>query len=136
MNDTERLEQLHRRIEQWRRTRRQHGRMPSELWEEAAALARSLGVGPVCRALGLGYASLQQRVRGSSEPRALAAPQSGGFIELGRTPLVGAFPQGEGERSLLVEVVATNGARLTLRLPAGSALDVAGLVTAFRGSLT
>jgi hypothetical protein len=75
-------------------------------------------------------------VRGSSEPRALAVPQSGGFIKLGRTPLVGAFPQGEGERSLLVEVVATNGARLTLRLPAGSALDVAGLVTAFRGSLT
>lgn len=111
--------------------------MPSELWEEATALARSLGVSPVCRALGLGYASLQQRVRGSSEPRSLAVPQSmGGFIELSRTPLVGASLQGEEAWGVVVEVVAGDGARLTLRLPAGSALDVAGLVTAFRGSRT
>src|SRR5690242_12383451 len=57
-NDThsaERLKQLHQRIEQWRLTRTQHGPMPGEHWEEATWLARSLGVSPVARALGLGY---------------------------------------------------------------------------------
>src|SRR5690242_8398016 len=57
-HSAERLKQLHQRIEQWRLTRTQHGPMPGEHWEEATWLARSLGVSPVARALGLGYRSL------------------------------------------------------------------------------
>lgn len=136
-NDThaaERLKQLHQRIEQWRRTRRQHGPMPGELWEEATALARSLGVSQVARALGLGYTSLQQRVRGGSELRAVAPPASAsGFVEIHRTQLLGALTAGSSQSGALVEVVAGDGARLTLRLPAHLTLDVAGLIAAFRG---
>ena len=57
-----RLEQLRGRIEHWRRTRTKHGPMPEALWDEAALLARGLGVCPVSRALGIGYESLQERV--------------------------------------------------------------------------
>jgi hypothetical protein len=137
-NDThaaERLKQLHQRIEQWRLTRRQHGPMPGELWDEATALARSLGVSQVARALGLGYTSLQQRVRGGSELRAVATPASAsGFVEIHRTLLLGAPTAGSSQAEALVEVVAGDGARLTLRLPAHLALDVAGLIAAFRGN--
>src|SRR5690242_207549 len=139
-NDThpaERLKQLHQRIEQWRLTRHQHGPMPGELWEEATWLARSLGVSAVARALGLGYSSLQQRVRGSSETRAVAAPASAsGFVEIHPPELLGAPTEGSSQSGALLEVVAGDGARLTIRLPAHHALDVGGLVAAFRGSRT
>lgn len=137
-NDThpaERLQQLHKRIEQWRLTRSQHGPMPGELWDEAASLARSQGVSPVARALGLGYASLQQRVRGGSEVRSAAASASAsGFIELHSTQLLGAPTAGSSQGGAVIEVAAGDGARLTLRLPANSTLDVPGLIAAFRGS--
>jgi len=134
-NSAERLQQLHKRIEQWRLTRRQHGPMPGELWDEAASLARSMGVSPVARALGLGYASLQQRIRGQSGQRPAAAPASAsGFIELRSTPLLGMPTVGGSHDGALVEVTAGDGARLTLRLPANSLLDVARLIVAFRGS--
>lgn len=134
---TERLQQLRKRIEQWRLTRQQHGPMPGALWDEAASLAQSLGVSPVARALGLGYASLQQRVRGRSEPSSAAAPGSpSGFIELQCTPLAGAPTVGNRVAEALVEVVASDGTRLTIRLPAPSALEVAALVAAFRGGRT
>ena len=139
-NDTyaaERLKQLHQRIEQWRLTRHQHGPMPGELWDEATSLARSLGVSPVARALGLGYSSLQQRVRSGSESRAGAAPASAsGFVEIHRTQLMGAPTAGSSQSGAVLEVVAGDGARLTIRLPASLELDVEGLVAAFRGSRT
>lgn len=131
----ERLQQLRKRIEQWRLTRRKHGPMPGTLWDEAASLARSLGVSPVSRALGVGYASLQQRVRGGSESRSAEAPASAsGFVEFHCTQLLGAPTADSSACGALVEVVASDGARLTIRLPASSALDVAGLVATFRGS--
>lgn len=139
-NDThsaERLKQLHQRMEQWRLTRHQHGPMPGERWDEATSLARSLGVSPVARALGLGYRSLQQRVQGGSEVRAVAAPASAnGFVEIHPTALLGEPTAGSSQSGALVEVVAGDGARLTIRLPAPLTLDVAGLVAAFRGSRT
>jgi hypothetical protein len=133
----ERLQQLRKRIEQWRLIRRKHGPMPGTLWDEAASLARSLGVSPVSRALGVGYASLQQRVRGGSESRSASAEapaSASGFVEFHRTQLLGAPTADSSACGALVEVVASDGARLTIRLPASSALDVAGLVATFRGS--
>jgi hypothetical protein len=139
-NDThaaERLKQLHQRIEKWRVTRKQHGPMPGELWEEATRLARSLGVSPVARALGLGYSSLPQRVRGGSESRAGAAPTSAsGFVEIHPAERLGVPLAGSSQCGTLVEVVGGEGARLTIRLPAHLALDVEGLVAAFRGRRT
>jgi hypothetical protein len=111
--------------------------MPGELWDEATTLARSLGVSQVARALGLGYTSLQQRVRGGSEWRAVETPAStSGFVEIHRTHLLGAPTEGSSQSGVLVEVEGGDGARLTLRLPGHIALDVAGLVAAFRGSRT
>lgn len=126
----QRLEQLRQSIEQWRRTRRKRGPMPAVLWEEAAALAVDLGVCPVSRALRVGYDSLQKRVRRQSEPGATATPPGAaiGFIELSGAQL-GVSSAASGA---VVEVSAADGARLSIRLPSASALDVVALVRAFR----
>jgi len=128
----QRLKQLRQSIEQWRRTRRKRGPMPAVLWEEAAALAGDLGVCPVSRALRVGYDSLQKRVQRRSEPAAAATATAAGaaigFIELSGAQL-GVSSAASGA---VVEVSAADGARLSIRLPSASALDVVALVRAFR----
>jgi hypothetical protein len=129
----ERLQQLRAGIERWRLTRRKHGPMPDALWDEAASLARSLGACPVSRALGIGYSSLQQRASRAVQvwPVAPSAASISGFVELSGTQLIGA--PAPGATGAVVELTAGDGARLTVRLPAGSTLDVAALVVAFQG---
>jgi len=116
----DRLQRLRGRIEYWRRTRQKLSPMPADLWTEAAALARVLGVSPVSRILGLGYDALQQRARTGGA----------GFVELSGAQLVAGASA--ADRGPVVEVAAPDGARLTVRLPAGSALDLGSLVVAFR----
>jgi hypothetical protein len=123
-----RLKRLATAIAEWRRTRTKHGPMPEVLWQEAAVLARSLGVCPVSRALGVGYESLQQRVpRPPSRPNAVA-PSQVRFVELSGAQVTGAAAAGA-----VIEVDTADGARLTIRLAPGAGLDVAAVVGAFRG---
>jgi len=99
--------------------------MPDPLWEEAASLAQQRGVSFVATALGLGYAALQKRAQRSS-----TRPAPEGFVELAGAQLIGLTPPPSPETVL--EVRSPDGALLTLRLPAGTALDVAALVHSFR----
>jgi len=99
--------------------------MPADLWAEAAALARALGVSHVAHALGLGFEALQQRARARGEG-------STGFVEVSGAQLVAAASAADGVRGPVIEVAAGDGARLTIRLPTGSTLDVGRLVDAFR----
>lgn len=127
---SERVKQLRERIDHWRSTRVKLWPMPAELWGEAAALARELGTYPVQRALGLNYESLRQRAEEETAPRGDGVARGGGeFVELRGTQLFGP-PLAAGP---VVELSDGNGVRLTVRLAAGSALDVAALVGAFRG---
>lgn len=126
---SDRTKQLRERIERWRLTRAKRRPMPSALWDEAAALARELGLHPVKSALGLNYASLRRRVNeGAACVSGARASTGGSFVELSGAQLlelpVLATP--------VVELSDANGTRLTVRLAAGSALDVARLVAAFR----
>ena len=106
--------------------------MPAPLWDEAVSIARQIGVHRVKAALGLNYESLRQRLsvadRGapSASVGGAAAPT---FVELLRGaellgPAVAAGP--------VVEISDDAGLRLMVRLAAGSELDVARLVDAFR----
>ena len=124
-----RLEQLRGRIEHWRRTRTKHGPMPEALWDEAALLARGLGVCPVSRALGIGYESLQERVA-DTPPAALARSASAGavrFVELSGAQV--GSPMG----GTVVELQSADGLRLTIRLSPGTAVDLAAVIGALRG---
>lgn len=124
-----RLEQLRGRIERWRRTRTKHGPMPESLWQEAATLARSLGVCPVSRALGIGYESLQQRAA-DAPPAALARPASAAavrFVELSGAQV------GSPVAGTVVELQSADGLRLTIRLSPGTSVDLAAVIGALRG---
>jgi hypothetical protein len=129
-----RLHQLQTRVQHWRNTRQKHAAMPEELWTEATALARQLGVNAVRLAARIDYGALKRRVEA---PRAEAdAPAVGGghtnpcaaakFLDLGAVGTASAT-------EVTVEVVDASGARLTIRVPGGGTLDVAGVVSAFRG---
>lgn len=119
------LEPLAQRLNGWRATRTRGQRIPEELWQAAADLARVHGLSPTSAALRLNYYDLQRRWSGSRVPRRrrLASPS---FIELAPP----ALPSGLGERGTL-ELVQASGARLTLRLPNATPRDLLPLVHLF-----
>src|SRR5271170_4547186 len=72
-----RLEQLRIRVQSWREVRPKRRPMPAELWEEAASLARELGVNRVRPEVGLDYGSLRRRVAAEAQ-----ATEGTKFLEL------------------------------------------------------
>ena len=127
------IEGLRDRIEGWRQSSPRTRAIPEELWKEACAAAKRLGTGRVARALGLKYETLKQRVLvggpGGLRDEAAVLPMSPQFIELTGFSAVGHSAASD---EAVVEIVATDGARLTIRLKAAG-LDVAALVRVFRG---
>lgn len=131
------LEALLDQIEGWRRMRPRPRAMPEPLWNEAAALARELGVYRVARALGLNFETLKRRAKHSGTriaqrrlvARAAPVAHSHSFVEV--TGLGGLGAAGLAGQTV-VEVVASDGARLSIRMPCASA-DVVAWIGAFRG---
>jgi hypothetical protein len=126
---------LRGRIEGWRQSRPKSRPMPEELWQEASEAAKRLGTGRVARALGLSYEALKQRVisNGSGRPRGGARrqgqPDRAGFIELNGFPALGPATTRD---EMVVEMVAADGTRLTIRTKAVSP-NISALIEAFRG---
>ena len=129
------LEGLLDQIEGWRRMRPRPRAMPEPLWSEAAALARELGVYRVSRALRLNFDTLKRRAKHSGTravqrqlvARAAPISHSHSFVEV--TGLAG-LSAAAGQT--VVEVVASDGARLSIRIPCAST-DVVAWISAFRG---
>jgi hypothetical protein len=120
---------LGRRVARWRASREKRSPMPEPLWQEARRLASMYGVSRVCRHVGLGYASLQQRVEASRDQPTQEKANESGFVELSASQILGASSMAQ----TVLELSDRQGTRLTLRLAAGSDLDVKGLVEGFRG---
>jgi len=123
------LKRLRGRIDGWRSSREKLHPMPSQLWRDAAGLARELGVNPVRSALGLNYESLKRHLgdRGVAARGASEASMAK-FVELSGAQVLGSPLAGP-----VVELCDASGTRVTVRLAAGSTLDVAELVEASRG---
>jgi hypothetical protein len=97
--------------------------MPAELWARAVALARAVGTYPIARALRVDYQSLARRIAEAVGERT-GRTRSTAFVEVRGADLIGS--------ATVVEVSDVDGARMTIRLVAGSQLDAAALVGAFR----
>jgi len=95
------VRKLCRQLEVWRQSQPARARLPDELWELAATLARTHGVSRVARILGLSFSKLRQRL-------AVAVPA--GFVEL---PPLALPPSRSGE--CVVELRDEQGGQLTLR---------------------
>lgn len=131
------LEALRNQIEAWRATRPRTRSMPPVLWSEAAAMARKLGVYRVARTLKLNFDTLKRHAgspstpnrRGRSVARTMLTPTRTDFVEVrGLADVSRAAVRYE----TIVEVVACDGARLSLRGACTSA-DMTALIQAFRG---
>ena len=101
--------------------------MPESLWAAAVAVAREHGVYAASRDLGVRYESLRARVGTSGDKSAPSKrPATPAFVEIG-----GALPFAGGAGGSSVEVTASDGAKLAIRLGGGETLDVVGLVREF-----
>ena len=117
------IEEVRRHIDAWRRTRAGLGPMPEALWRRATLLVGERSVSRVATTLGVGYYSLQERVRQAG--RASAA----GFVELSGAQFAAASPS--CVTGTTIEVREPDGSLLTLRLAPGATVDVADLVQRF-----
>ena len=130
------IEGLRGRIEAWRQSRPKSRPMPEELWQEASEASKRLGTGRVARALGLSYEALKQRVISNSSGRRRGAtgrphgqPERAEFIELNGFAALGpAVTRDE----MVVEMVAADGTRLTIRVK-GASPNLSALIESFRG---
>ena len=118
-------EPLAQRFKTWRTSRRRGERIPEELWQAAAELARCRGLSATAAMLKLSYYDLKRRLvaGNTSRPGDSRAPV---FVEVPVTPLP---PSGE-ERGT-VELVQAGGARLILRFPSASPNDLLPVVQLF-----
>jgi hypothetical protein len=110
--------------------------MPEGLWQEVCAAAKKLGAGRVARTLGLNYAHLKERLlspqrakSGASKHPNLPQVISPQFLDLGR---VADLSPPRSAEPIVVELVAPDGARLTIRT-SESSVSVLAMINAFRG---
>ena len=80
------MQELHRRLEEWRATHRPRSPLPDELWTMAVGLAQRHNIHRVARTFGLDYGALKRRMP-DSIPKAAAtvveliAPSTGSIAE-------------------------------------------------------
>jgi len=101
--------------------------MPPGLWMAAVALAREHGVSMTSRILGLSYASLKERA-GDPAPaagRRRRAPV--GFVELAP----GSLTNTSTPAAAVLELWASDGAKLVVHLRESTDLNLPGLAEAF-----
>lgn len=111
-----RTDQVAQKLQLWRGQHQTPARIPEGIWNEAVALARELGVGPVARALKLDFASLKKRVTGAGARVVRSSTTTTTFVEL----LSGA--EGLGACTLELQSVASGHIRLTMQNPGPGAL--------------
>jgi hypothetical protein len=134
------LKDLHRKIEAWRQTRPGTRPMPEELWKQASGFAQKLGICRVSRALRVNYGVLKRRVLAGGPYRVASrrserAPSASfpDFVELNSPATLAALSQAPTGSDAVVEVVAPDGTRLTIRVKGATSPNVAAWVSAFRG---
>jgi hypothetical protein len=115
------IQRLRGEIVAWRRERYDRAPLPEELWAEAVAVARRIGVNQARLALGLSYRGLQSHVE-----RATAGPE---FVEMSGAAVLAAAPA-VAETS--IEITGRD-VHVVVRLGGDRPLDVASLVDAVRG---
>ena len=114
------IEQVRRRLREWRLSRRHGARIPEALWISAVGLAKKYRPARIAHELGLDYDGLKRRLKiaqqhGPSEPQTQP-----GFIEL--LPIA---PSSQCVCS--IEMQDRRGAKMKLELKGASAGEVAAV---------
>jgi hypothetical protein len=123
------LKEVQRRVELWRERGGGKGsRMPEELWEAAAEVARMEGVYSTARALRVEYSRLKERAASTwsiqdVSTRATASSARSSFVELGMGQLCGPC-------RTAMEISDGDGARMRVEVT-GAAVNIVGVVQTF-----
>ena len=112
------MQELHRRLEEWRATHRPRSPLPDELWTMAVGLAQRHNIHRVARTLKLDYGALKRRMAGSG-PQPAAT-----FVEL-------IAPVSDSIAECSMEVDIANGAKKVRIQMKG--VPPAGLAAVIRG---
>ena len=114
------IEELSRRIEQWRSDRFRGRRMADPLWASAVQLATRHGACRVARCLRLDYYSLKERMQCGAEPKPT-------FIELPSLPSAPAM-------ECSIELERPSGSRMRIHVKGTALPDFAALTRVFCGA--
>jgi hypothetical protein len=105
------LNQLQDQLHLWRGSQRERARLPEAVWRSAAALAQSLGVSRVSRALHLNYEKLN-RWTAENTDRPQDLPPQATFLELA----LGDAKAGDVSQGYRVEIIDGTADKLTFHL--------------------
>ena len=113
---------LRSRLESWRSAKTGRGRIPAEIWEEAAQLASKYGVSRVSSSLRMSYEGLKGRLEPCSMASASSAMPT--FIEIGDL----ATP---GSSHCLLELENAAGCKLKVSIQGSPSFDLVALGKVF-----
>ena len=120
------LSAVAQRFTQWRKQSGGRGsRIPAELWNEAARVARVRGVYATARALRLNYEGLKTRVGAPAGQPASSTNAEAGFVELRMGPLPVA--------GTVIELFSPRGDQMRIHLAGASTAELVCLAQAFWG---
>jgi hypothetical protein len=116
------VEAVRQELDAWRRTRKHREPIPPAIWQAMARLSRVHGLSPVSQALRVNYYDLKRRVNNLPKLTPTKRAEPPAFVELNLAPSAGL--------GCVVEL-EERGAKMTLRMPAGSNADPTSLIQAF-----
>ena len=117
------ISQLHRQLEEFRRTRPRRAKLPDSLWDAAVELARQHGVYAVAQPLRLDYMGLKKRL-GEAANRRPDKPKPV-FVEL-------IAPPPATREDCLIEFESLAGSKMRIHWKAAAAPDWTSLLRAWR----
>jgi hypothetical protein len=116
-------------LARWRRSRSPGERIPETLWNSAAELAGRYGLTRTAKTLGLGYASLSERVRRKG------AERNNGRVSSARPAFMELMPALlSGPCQCVIDFERADGSRLRMELSGCGTAELAALGRSFWGS--
>jgi hypothetical protein len=108
------LEEVRRRFEDWRQTRKRGCKIPEDLWLEAVKLAEVYSLSQICQSLRVEFNHLKKRIESHKALSLSCTPSAPRFIEMG-------VSQRASESECAIEVQRSDGTRM--RMSMRGALD-------------
>ena len=123
------IEGVARRLERWRRHRKQHAPIPEVLWSAAVRLAEEYGPSRAARLLRLSYGSLKKRMEIGAASRAGSSAQLTQKVTPAFVEFVG--PATGLLRECTVELEHPGGDKMRLELKGAGAAELSALASSF-----
>jgi hypothetical protein len=120
---TDSLEQVKRRFERWRASRKRGQHIPRPLWDSAVILAKEHGLERIASELRIKYDGLKKQLEGGEVPGRAVVGEAR-FVELFAPTSVGAC-------ECVVELQNARGARMRIQLKGGDLAGLASLSSSF-----